>query len=90
MFIFQQIICFQDLDFSLCGLPTSHRIWTCQHITATAVFSCLARRKQSLQRVHEEGKRVFDELSEKLYTLEAGMAAKQPRSVSPRGARLPG
>lgn len=29
-----------------------------------------ARRKQSLQRVHEEGKRVFDELSEKLYTLE--------------------
>ncbi|CAL1153414.1 unnamed protein product [Cladocopium goreaui] len=30
----------------------------------------MARRKQSLQRVHEEGKRVFDELSEKLYTLE--------------------
>ena len=29
------------------------------------------RRKQSVQRVHEEGKRVFDELSEKLYTLEA-------------------
>lgn len=28
------------------------------------------RRKQSLQRVHEEGKRVFEELSEKLYTLE--------------------
>ena len=31
----------------------------------------LCRRRQSLQRVHEEGKRVFDELSEKLYTLEA-------------------
>ncbi|CAJ1420516.1 unnamed protein product [Effrenium voratum] len=30
----------------------------------------MLRRKQSLQRVHEEGKRVFDELSEKLYTLE--------------------
>lgn len=28
------------------------------------------RRKQSLQRVHEEGKRVFEEVSEKLYTLE--------------------
>ena len=33
----------------------------------------MARRKQSLQRVHEEGKRVFDELSEKLYTLEAAV-----------------
>lgn len=33
-------------------------------------ISSEARRKQSLQRVHEEGKRVFDELSEKLYTLE--------------------
>ncbi|CAE7676273.1 ligA [Symbiodinium sp. CCMP2456] len=32
------------------------------------------RRRQSLQRVHEEGKRVFDELSEKLYTLEVQKA----------------
>ncbi|CAE7810534.1 ligA [Symbiodinium sp. CCMP2592] len=33
-----------------------------------------SRRRQSLQRVHEEGKRVFDELSEKLYTLEVQKA----------------
>ena len=48
-------------------LPPVHA----KQLQGHATVSHRGRRKQSLQRVHEEGKRVFDELSEKLYTLEA-------------------